>query len=399
MILKDTLKEIVKLQREELKKQDAGIPRSIIKKIDMESPHAIIISGIRRCGKSTLLRQIMKRMNKFYYFNFEDSRATDFELADFEKLNQIFRELHGQSKHYFFDEIQNVPGWEKFVRRLQDIGKKVFIIGSNASLLSKELGTRLTGRHLTYELFPFSYAEALELKKQKPSASNFQRYLAEGGFPEYIKHNNNEILQHIFKDVIMRDIVARYNLRNTKTIRELALYLLTNTSKEFTYNQLRKTFDTGSTNTIISYISYYEDSYLLFTIPQFNYSYKKQLKKAKKAYMIDTGIIKANSVSFSEDKGRMLENSVFLNLRRKYKDIYYYKGEYECDFLIKEKGKITQAYQVCYELNEENKKREINGLKEAMEKLKIKKGTIITFNQKDKLGRIEVIPSHKNFFN
>ncbi|MBU1198330.1 MAG: ATP-binding protein [Nanoarchaeota archaeon] len=395
MILKDKLREIVKLQREELKRQNTGIPRELIKKIDFNSSHAIIISGIRRCGKSTLLRQIMKKTSKFYYFNLEDSRANDFELADFEKLNKIFKEDYGEQKNYFFDEIQNVPGWEKFIRRLQDNGKKVFITGSNASLLSKELGTRLTGRHLTYELFPFSFIESLELKKENPSLEKFQDYLNKGGFPEYLKYENNEILQQVFKDIIIRDIVARYGLRSTNVVKELALYLITNTSKEFTHNQLRKIFEVGSTNTITSYISYYEESYLLFTIPQFNYSYKKQLVNAKKIYAIDTGLIKANTASFSEDKGRILENSVFLKLRRKYKEIYYFKEKYECDFVIKEKGEITQAYQVCYELNEHNQNREINGLKEAMKKFKLKKGIILTLEQKDEFENISVIPAYE----
>jgi hypothetical protein len=142
-----------------------------------------------------------------------------------------------------------------------------------------------------------------------------------------------------------------------------------------------------------SYVSFFEESYLIFTIPKFDYSYKKQLINPKKAYVIDTGLAKVNSVSFSEDNGRMLENAAFLHLRRKHKDIYYFKEKGECDFLIKEKGKITNAFQICYELTEDNKEREIAGLKEAMEKFKLKTGIILTLKQKDDFGSIKVIPA------
>jgi len=395
MILKDKLREIVKLQRTELEKQDVGVQRRLIKFLDMKSPHALTISGIRRCGKSTMLKQITRRLNSFYYFNFEDQRALDFEVSDFEKLDEIFHELYGNSNYYLFDEVQNVPGWERFVRTMQDSGKKFVITGSNASLLSRELGTKLTGRHLMNELFPFSYSEMLKLTNKKQSLSSFEDYFYRGGFPEYLKYGNGAILQQVFNDIIVRDIVARYGLKNVKIVKELAIYLLTNIGKEFSYNKLKKLFNFGSANTVISYVSYYEDSYLLFTVPKFDYSYKKQLVNPKKIYVIDAGLARANSISFSEDKGRILENLVFLHLRREYKNIYYFKGNNECDFLVKEKGKITQAIQVCYKLDEENKDREINGLKEAMDKFNLKRGLIITFNQEDRFKGIEVVPAWK----
>ena len=395
MILKDILKDIVNLQKEDLVKQDIGIQRDLIKDLDLKCSHVLIISGIRRCGKSTLLKQIMKKSSKFFYFNFEDQRALDFEVSDFEKLDDIFHELYGGSDIYFFDEIQNVKGWERFVRKMQDLGKKFIITGSNASLLSKELGTKLTGRHLTNELFPFSYSEMLRFFRNNSSLNSFQEYFDNGGFPEYLKYRNPQILQQVLNDIIIRDVVVRYNLKNSKIVKDLFIYLLTNVSKEFSYNKLKKLFNFGSVNTVISYISYFEETYLLFTIPRFSYSYKKQLVNPKKTYVIDVGLARANSVSFSEDNGRILENIVFLKLRRKHKDIYYFKENNECDFLIKEKGKIIRAVQVCYELNEENKNRELNGLKEAMEEFELKKGTIITLNQKDRFGKIEVTPVWK----
>ncbi len=399
MIDKETLRKIVKLQREELSLFDEGIAREEIGEIDINVPFAIILSGIRRCGKSTLLRQLMKRIKNFYYFNFEDSRATDFDIKDFEKLDLIFHEEYKECNYYFFDEIQNIPKWELFVRRLIDLKKHVIITGSNASLLSKELGTRLTGRHLTHELFPFSFKEFLKIEKAEGNVNSFEKYLAEGGFPEYLKLKRPDILQELLTDILTRDISARYKIRSQKILKELAIYLLTNTGKQFTYNSLKKSFKLGSVNSIISFISYFEDAYLLFAIPKFDYSHKKMLVNPKKIYSIDNGLSIRNSASFFDDRGRLLENLVFINLRKKHKDLLYFQNNNECDFVVREGIKIIKALQVCYELNEDNKEREINGLKEAIEKFKLREGFILTYNQTDEfdigMAKIKVLPVWK----
>ncbi len=395
MLLKDTLKIVANDQRKQIESIAIGIERAALKCVGMKLPQAAIISGIRRCGKSTLLRQIMKMYKNFYYFNFEDQRITGFDVSDYEKLDDVLHEEFGQCKLYFFDEIQNVPEWERFVRKKQDEGNKFVITGSNASLLSRELGTRLTGRHITYELFPFSYTEMLAFCSLKPSTSSFEEYMKNGGFPEFLKYKKAEILQNLFNDIIMRDIVVRYGIREAKIIKEMAIFLLSNIGKEFSYTSLAKTFNLGSTNTAVSYVSYFEDSYFMFTVPRFDYSYKKQIVNPKKIYCIDSGMVNANSVSLSEDFGRVLENVIFMALRQKYKSIFYFKKKCECDFLIKDKGKIIKAVQVCYSITEDNKEREISGLQEAMKELKLKKGTIVTLNQDDKIGGIDVKPAWK----
>ncbi len=384
MILKASLKEIVKSQKEELLINEGFIERDELKNISFEIQFAIIISGIRRCGKSTLLKQLIKKTNKFHYFNFEDPRAINFEIEDFKKLEEIFNE-ENDSKYYFFDEIQNVNKWEILVRSLLDKKNYIVITGSNASLLSKELGTKLTGRHLRHELFPFSYNEFLKLTKEKRGIESFEKYFTNGGFPEYLINKKSQILQELLNDIISRDIVTRHKLRNIKTVKEMALYLLTNSGKEFSYNSLRKMFGLGSTNSVISFVSYFEDSYLLFTIPKFDYSLKKQLVNQKKVYSIDNGFSYANSLSFSEDKGKMLENLVFINLRKSNREIFYFQEKGECDFIVKEKNRITKAIQVCYNLNEDNKKREISGIAEALVKFNLDEGAILTFNQEDVL--------------
>lgn len=399
MILKETLRTIVRAQREELALFEYGVERERLEELDIEIPFAIILSGIRRCGKSTLLRQIARKVKNFYYFNFEDSRATNFEVQDFQKLVDVFFEEFGKAEHYFFDEIQNVPKWELFVRALLDKKKHVIITGSNASLLSKELGTRLTGRHLRYELFPFSFKEFLKLVGGRPDIRTFEEYFTKGGFPEFLKVQKADILQELFNDIIVRDIVARHKIRSTKIIREMALYLLTNVGREFSYSSLKGLFCLGSTSSVVSFVSYFEDSYLLFAIPKFDYSLKKQLVNPKKVYSIDNGLSNVNSASFSEDKGKMLENLAFLGLRRRHKDIFYFREKGECDFVVKEGNKITKAIQVCYDLNEDNKDREIDGLIEALEKFQLKEGTILTYNQTDELQignkTIRVLPVWK----
>jgi predicted AAA+ superfamily ATPase len=384
MILKEALAETINSQKEFILSADRGTERKMLSEIKFAPGFASVISGIRRAGKSTLLRQLIADKKEFAYLNFEDVRIFGFELKDFKRLEDIFS-LQGGYDLCFFDELQNVEGWERYIRTLIDNKKTVVITGSNASLLSKELGSKLTGRHLRYELFPFSFNETLSFRQSKPSLQSFEEYLYNGGMPEYLKNNNDMILQELFNDIIARDITVRYNLRNPKLVKELALYLLSNVGKEFSFQKLKKIYDLGSVNTIISLIGYYEDSYLLFTVPQFDFSLRSRLVNAKKVYAIDTGLIRANSASFSQDKGRMLENIVFIHLKRLGREVFYFKKNNECDFITRGKDKKLELFQVCFELNEDNKDREINGMLAAMEYTKLKTGTILTLNQTDEL--------------
>jgi len=384
MILRGTLLETVKSQKENLLNADRGIERDKLKDVQLTAGFASIITGIRRAGKSTLLLQLIQKITNFNYLNFEDVRIFGFDHKDFNRLDEVFS-AESNSNYYLFDEIQVVVGWERYVRSLLDKKKIVVLTGSNAAILGRELGTKLTGRHLKYELMPFSYPEFLKLTKQKMSYTSFEDFVNRGGFPEYLKIDNEQILQELFNDIIIRDITLRYNLRNPKLVKELALYLLSNVGKEFSYQGLKKLFNLGSVNTIISIVGYFENSYLLFTIPQFDFSYRKQVANKKKVYSIDTGLIKANSVSFSQDKGRMLENIVFTQLKRMGLEVFYFKKERECDFITRDSKKELNAYQVCFELNEDNRDREVNGLIEALNYLKQKVGFILTLDQHDEL--------------
>jgi len=382
MILKSELKRSILKQQLDIER-DLGILRDM--EITIIPNFATIISGIRRCGKSTLARQFLKHKNPIYYTNFEDINLAEFELQDFLKLEEIFKEEMGLYGVFFFDEIQNIQGWEKYIRQLVDAGEQIIITGSNASMLSKELGTRLTGRHITKELYPFSYNEFLNLKNDKHSIFLFEEFLQKGGFPEFLKTNDNDILRNLFQDIYYRDIVQRNDIRNETAIKILLHYLLSNIGKETSYNKLRELIKVGSGNTISQFIDHFEQAYFLFSIKRFDYSIKKQLVNPKKIYCIDNGIIGTNSFSFSENKGRLLENSVFIEIKRKGHEIYYHKEKQECDFVIKEGADIIQVIQVCYELNNDNKQREIAGLTEAMTRFNLDKGLILTFDQEDEL--------------
>ncbi|MBS4032928.1 MAG: ATP-binding protein [Ignavibacterium sp.] len=382
MILKTTLTEVVKSQRDSFLNTDMGVQREILKDIKLTPGVATVITGIRRAGKSTLLRQLINNKSLFNYLNFEDVKIFGFDLRDFVRLEEVFSES-GNSDLFFFDEIQNVDGWERYIRTLLDKRKTVIITGSNASLLSRELGTRLTGRHRSIEIYPFSFNEFLSLKKAKPYIKLFDNYFTSGGFPLFLNEPDEAVLQELFNDIIARDITVKYSLRNSKLVKELALNLILNVGKEFSYQKLKKNYSIGSVNTVISLVGYYEESYLLFTVPQFDYSLKKQQVNAKKIYCVDNGLINSNSVSFSSDAGKKLENLVFVQLKRMGSDVFYFSKDTECDFIARFPNKQLKTYQVCFSLTEDNKDREINGLLEALRHIKQKEGIILTYDQKD----------------
>ena len=383
MITKEILREVALMQRNSLNRLDLGISRENEKGTRIVDSFALILTGVRRCGKSTFLHQILKKQVKGYYLNLEDPRIEGFELSDFNKVEEVMKDLYGEGGVYFFDEIQNVDKWEKFIRYLIDKKEKVVITGSNASLLSRELGTKLTGRHLQLELFPFSYREFLSIKKENPSAKSFEEYLIKGGFPEYLKKEDPSINYELLSDVVMKDVAVRFGIKNTNILNKIAIYLISNVGKEFSYNSIKKMFEIKSVQSVIDYIAYFENSYLIFTVPRFSYSYRQQQVNPKKVYSIDNGFSNTNSASFSKDNGKMLENVIFLELRRKFKDIFYFQEKGECDFVVKQKDKMVLAIQSCFDLNEENKNREINGLINALNEFNLKEGIILTLNQED----------------
>jgi len=400
MVNKDVLRQVVARQKQDLTLKKEMIKRDILSNILkwLKDDRVIILTGVRRCGKSTLLKQLMQEISEWAYINFEDERLLDFKAQDFEMLNEVLIEAYGTTKTYFFDEVQNIEKFETFVRRLQDEGKKVIITGSNAVLLSKEFGTRLTGRYQSFEIYPFSFSEFLRFKginiekddwliieKKVKLLKLFEEYLVMGGMPEYLKNQDKDYIRTVFENILYKDIITRYSIRREKIIKELVNILATNATSQFTYNSLKNTLGLSNAITIKEYISYLSNSYLFFELLRFSSSIKQQLGFPRKAYLVDSAFNQVCGLTFTPNKGRNLENAVFIELKRKNKDVYYYMDKNECDFIVKEGTKIIQAIQVCYSIDEKNKEREINGLIDAMKTFKLNEGIILTFEQTDEL--------------
>lgn len=390
MIRQEEIALVVDSQRETFLKQDSGFIRDAIVNIPIADSFATIITGIRRCGKSTLLLQLLRRdYQDAIYLNFDDIRLSGFETGD---LNRLHREIEKREiKVLFFDEIQIVEGWEKYINQLLREGYKVFITGSNASMLSVELGTHLTGRHLSMELFPFSYSEFIKFKELKNGEDAVIDYLKIGGIPEYVKTGIPIVLNALVDDILMRDIAVRHSVRDVTSLRQLTAFLITNIGNLVSANKLVGMFDIKSPATFLEYFSFLKDAYLVEFVPMFSHSLKVQARNPKKVYVMDMGIYTENSVSTSDNMGRRLENLIFLHLRRKYKHIFYYKDKGECNFVIMEKSIIKEAIQVCLNVDDENFDREYNGLLGAMQYFGLKEGSIITLNQGDVFEKNDMV--------
>ncbi|PIQ32337.1 MAG: hypothetical protein COW63_07095 [Bacteroidetes bacterium CG18_big_fil_WC_8_21_14_2_50_41_14] len=383
---KDRIKEILFDQKEVFESKKNLIFRDINLDNYIASKQIIVITGVRRCGKSSLLFLIKEKMGlnegEYCYFNFDDERVVA-ETDMLDKLLSIHREIYGKNPILFFDEIQNVKNWEKFINRVYEQEIKVFITGSNAKLLSSEISTSLTGRNLNIELLPFSFKEILLFKdinydlniltsaKKSQIVGAFDQYMKQGGFPLVVKENNIDLLNQYFQDILYRDIIARYRLSQVDELRQMAIYFFANASKLFSYATLQKITGIKSLSTIKDYLGFYNQSYLFFYLYKFDFSIKKQMMNSRKAFSIDPGLINRIGFNFSENKGRILENIVFLELKRRKLEFFYYSGKNECDFVIMQGTRLTQAIQVSYLVNYENIERETNGLLEVKDKYNI----------------------------
>jgi len=416
MISRDLLLEIIGDQVQ-LSWNNTYIPRTD-GGLFPEGNEMVILSGIRRCGKSTLLQEIRNQhKEKDYFLNFDDERLVNFKVDDFQQLYELFIELYGLQHTFYFDEIQNIAGWERFARRLHDYGNKIFITGSNATMLSRELGTHLTGRFIRKELFPFSFFEfvkfnkrdlgdfsLLSTEKKAGLKALFSSYLALGGFPEYIRNKNIEYLQSLYQSIFYRDVMVRNKLTNEREFLELVHFLASNLGKPFSNNSLAKALNIGSPTTIRQYISYLEDTYLFFSINKFDFSVKKQIYNPKKGYFIDHALARQIGFSFASDRGRVIENIIFIELKRRGYELFYHHQKHECDFVARKRGKIVLLVQVTVSMMDSStKEREINGLMEAMEAYKMKKGLIITEMEEDSIEirdkKIQVISAWKWLLN
>lgn len=395
--MKELLKHIIFDQRER------DLSQMVERDIDqclVLSPEILVISGIRRCGKSVLLQQIRSRQaERDFYLNFDDERLINFGVDNFQTLYEAFIELFGEQKTFYFDEIQNISGWERFVRRLYDNGCKVFITGSNANMLSRELGTHLTGRYCQIELYPFSFSEFLKMKGVYPEHKDFytttgksnlrrffDEYLRTGGFPRYIQDKNNNYLSTLYENVIYKDVVTRNKLNGERELLEMMYYLASNATKRFSYNSLAKVVGLKHPDTVKNYLEYIESTYLLFQVMRFDWSIKKQIGYQKKVYFIDNAIINKVGFNATDNMGQLLENLVFIQLKRQNKEVYYHDDGVECDFIVRKDGHIISAFQVTHSLSDaKTRQREINGLLSALNAYNLSEGMILTTDETEEL--------------
>jgi len=396
---KNKLKEVLQDQQGLFDKADDLIERDISLKDYMKGNEIVIITGIRRCGKSSLLKIISKKLNeKFVYMNFDDIRLTDFKVENFEDIEEIVSEIYGIKTNviYLLDEIQNVPSWERWVNNLYAKKIKVFVTGSNSSLLSSEISTFLTGRNKVIKLYPFSFREFLLFKKikidyqttdeRRAVSQAFNEYFEKGGFPLVIINDDLTLSKQYFEDILNKDIIKRYNIKKVKELKDLILYLFSNVSKTYSYSTLKQVSSIKSLSMINNYIEYLKNVFVASTINKFDYSIKKQKVSSSKFYVLDNSFLKTVAFNFSENAGKRLENLVFIELVRRGNEIYYHAKKNECDFIIKEGLKITKAIQVCLILdNVLTKKREADGLIEAMKEYKLKEGLILTLDKEEDL--------------
>jgi len=391
------------------KEIDVGIRREIIVKRIEEMSKAkeiVVITGIRRSGKSTSLLQFCKDMidsgtNKedILIINFEDPRLNNLNLDLLNKIYEIYlTELNPSKEHYvILDEVQLIDGWEKFARFLHENKKiNVFVTGSSSKLLSSEYSTVLTGRHLDLEIRPLSFKEYLFFKKieikneleisQKRHEIKraFANYLKEGGFPKLTLEDNEEnkadLLGVYFRDIIIKDIVQRYNIKDVNKLNDLTKYYLTNVSALQSFNNIKNVLKLNL-DTVERFSSYLSSVFLLSFVKKFSYSEKEQILNPRKVYCADNGLRNSVAFVFLDDYGKLAENIVFNELNKKGSEIYYWKNQKqeEVDFIVKKKQKIVQAIQVCWDVGKpETKEREVRSLVKACEELKLKEGLILT---------------------
>lgn len=389
------IRDILLMQKKELEgfSQKHYVQRNIELK-ELSKDIIKVIIGPRRAGKSFFTIHELKNFGNFGYVNFDDESLV--EIENYNDIIETIKSLYNHPKLLFLDEIQNLPRWELFVNRLQRQGYNLILTGSNSNLLSSELTTHLTGRHISTIVFPFSFKEYLSYFGDEGDLTTLTTseikvklhdYLHAGGFPEpLIKEiGYNEYLKILHESVIFKDIVKRHNIRSARPMSDLSRFLISNPGSFVSYRNLTRLIGLKSVTTIVKYLDFLEEAFLHFKLNAFSVKYKEQVKSNKKIYTIDNGMIGSNAFSFTPNVGVLYENMVAVELKqRELKgelEFYYYKSPqgYETDFVVKEGLEITQLIQVCYNLDDERTKaREVRALFHAFRDLRCEHLTVIT---------------------
>jgi predicted AAA+ superfamily ATPase len=425
---KETIKQIIK------ESQEVKLPKLFSRQMEvpLDSRKIIAVTGPRRSGKTYFLYQLIKQLEekgiakeRVLYISFDDPRLLPSTAKDIELILESYRELYPEhqdkTNFIFFDEIQNVSNWEVGIRRIHDTRKfTLFITGSSSKLLSKEIATHLRGRAITFEILPFSFKEILAVKNislSKDAAYSKERfaisrqvdsYLAMGGFPEVVLEKDADLkvrtLKEYWDTMFFRDLVERHNVKNQALVRELMRYLATNIATPFSlnafYKWIKQTYPTTK-RTLISYTSALEDIGLFFLVRKFSFSLKEQTQTPRKCYIIDNGLRSVYGFKFSEDKGRFLENTVFLHLRhlqstKPLMQVYYWQdySRKEVDFVVMDGRYVTDLIQVSADIGElKTREREISSLAKASQAVKCKNLSVITldYEKQEKIGKNTVV--------
>ena len=380
----------------------------------IDTKKIITLIGVRRCGKTSILYDMINQLclaidkTKVLFLNFEDERL-ELKLDELDLVLQSFSELYPNQNlsecYFFFDEIQNITGWEKFVRRVYDsISKNIFITGSNSKLLSTEIATSLRGRTLSYEVYPLSFSEYLSFKdievdlyssKSLAYIKNAQeKFLKNGAFPETLfleEQYVNQTLQEYFNVLLYKDLAERYSISNSVALKYFLKRIIATSTKQISinkiYNELKSAGVKIGKNSLYDFLEYVQNIYLALTLQKYDNSLINKELGEKKIYSIDIGLNNAIEFKFSDDIGKSLENAVFLELKRNYNEIFYYTdATSECDFIVNNQNKIIQAIQVTYDMTDETtKNREIKGLINACKKFDLQSGVIVTYDSKDEV--------------
>jgi hypothetical protein len=356
---------------------DAGIARDLLPVClgQLGTKEVVVLKGVRRCGKSTLMAQVIRellarnvRATAILRVNLEEPLfSAEYSLELLEQIYRTYRErVQPEGRCWLFmDEVQNVPGWESWVRgRSETEDIKIFITGSSSQMLSREIGSKLTGRHVSLEVYPLSFQEFLRfngleietdlvyMARKATVRKLFHDYLKYGGFPEVVLKETAEdkelLLKNYFEDLLYRDIVTRYEIRDVANLRNLAVYLLTNVAKLTSITKLKNNFTISQDKTENSESAIME-SYLLFQLQMFSYSLKSTMRAGFKPYAIDTGLRNRVAFAFSEDMGWLVENVVFCHVKRQHEEVYYHANGSETDFVVKEGVMISKRIQVWHD--------------------------------------------------
>lgn len=385
------VRDILLLQKRELneKLKEKYIERNIdFKKFNNDMIK--VITGPRRAGKSFFSIHTLNRLGNFGYVNFDDERLIG--LKDYDEIISAMNSIYNEPKYLLLDEIQNLEKWELFASRLQRQGYNLIITGSNSKLLSTELAAHLTGRHLAITIFPFSFKEFLKTGEKELTENEIKEklhfYLTYGGYPEPLVKgviDYRDYLSTLFDSIIYKDIVKRFRIRFIQAIEDLATYLISNTTKAYSYNTLSKITKCKSVHTVEKYLNYLEESFIFFRLNRFSFKIKEQISAPRKIYCVDNGLIYAKAFRFSRDIGKLYENIVCIELKKLevsgVTSIFYWKNPQheEVDFVVKEGTKVKKLIQVCYNVDDiDTKKREVRALIKASQELKCNNLLVIT---------------------